>query len=97
LEQFQDLIKKIVKHGQNRYPTHKHTWPVTSWLGTGFQKKSTASKIPPSFSNRQVGVIHIVRYYTFIVCWWGKYENVFPQEYHILWGQRPRGIWYSWV
>jgi hypothetical protein len=27
----------------------------------------------------------------------GKYENVFTQEYHIPWGQRPRGIWYSWV
>jgi hypothetical protein len=25
------------------------------------------------------------------------YENVFTQEYHIPWGQRPRGIWYSWV
>ena len=36
-------------------------------------------------------------YYTFIACWWGKYENVFTQEYHISWGQCPRGIWYSWV
>ena len=24
-------------------------------------------------------------------------ENLFTQEYHIPWGQRPRGIWYSWV
>ena len=37
------------------------------------------------------------RYYTFIACWWGKYENLFTQEYHIPWGQPPRGIWYSWV
>ena len=37
------------------------------------------------------------QYYTFIVCWWGKYENLFTQEYHIPWGQHPRGIWYSWV
>jgi hypothetical protein len=22
--------------------------------------------------------------------------NLFTQEYHIPWGQRPRGIWYSW-
>jgi hypothetical protein len=36
-------------------------------------------------------------YYTFIACWWGKYENLFTQEYHIPWGQRPRGLWYSWV
>ena len=36
-------------------------------------------------------------YYTCIACWWGKYEHVFPQEYDIPWGQRPRGIWYSWV
>jgi hypothetical protein len=36
-------------------------------------------------------------YYTFIACWWGKYENLFTQEYHISWGQRPRGIWYLWV
>ena len=35
--------------------------------------------------------------YIFIACWWEKYENVFTQEYHIPWGQRPRGIWYSWV
>ena len=35
--------------------------------------------------------------YTFIACWWGKYENVFTQENHIPWEQRPRGIWYSWV
>ena len=33
----------------------------------------------------------------FIACWWEKYENLFTQEYHIPWGQRPRGIWYSWV
>jgi hypothetical protein len=37
------------------------------------------------------------QYYTFIACWWGQYENVFTQEYHIPWGQHPRGIWYSWV
>jgi hypothetical protein len=36
-------------------------------------------------------------YYTFIECWWGKCENLFTQEYHIPWGQRPRGIWYSWM
>jgi hypothetical protein len=36
-------------------------------------------------------------YYTFIACRWGKYENLFTQEYHIPWGQCPRGIWYSWV
>ena len=43
--------------------------------------------------------IHLARgeYYTFIACWWGKYENVFTQEYHIPWGQCPSGIWYSWV
>ena len=35
--------------------------------------------------------------YTFIAYWWGKYENVFNQEYHIPWGRRPKGIWYSWV
>jgi hypothetical protein len=39
----------------------------------------------------------ILWYYTFIACWWGKYENLFNQEYHIPWGQRPRGIWCSWV
>jgi len=38
-----------------------------------------------------------IGYYTFIACWWGKYENLFTQVYHIPWGQRPRGIWYSWV
>jgi hypothetical protein len=27
----------------------------------------------------------------------GKYENLFTQQYHIPRGQRPRGIWYSWV
>ena len=32
-----------------------------------------------------------------VACWWGKYGNLFTQEYHISWGQRPRGIWYSWV
>jgi hypothetical protein len=37
------------------------------------------------------------KHYTFIACWWGKYENLFTQEYHIPWGQSPRGIWYSWV
>jgi hypothetical protein len=36
-------------------------------------------------------------YYTFIACWWGKYENIFTQEYHIPRGQRPRRIWYLWV
>jgi hypothetical protein len=36
-------------------------------------------------------------HYTFIACWWGKYENLFTQEYHISRGKRPRGIWYSWV
>ena len=37
--------------------------------------------------------------YTFIVCWWGKYENLFTHEYHIPFGRCccPRGIWYSWV
>ena len=35
------------------------------------------------------------QYYTFITCWWGKYENLFTQEYHIPLGQHPRGIWYS--
>jgi hypothetical protein len=39
----------------------------------------------------------VVIYYTFIACWWGKYENGFTQEYHIPWGQRPSGIWHSWV
>ena len=39
----------------------------------------------------------LLLYYTFIAYWWGKYENVFTQEYHISWGQRPRGIWYSRV
>ena len=38
-----------------------------------------------------------MEHYTFIAYWRGKYENLFTQEYHILWGQRPRGIWYSWV
>jgi hypothetical protein len=47
------------------------------------------------------------QYYTFIACWGGKYEIwkcIHPrvsysprQEYHISRGQRPRGIWYSWV
>ena len=37
------------------------------------------------------------RHYTFIACWWEKYENLFTQEYHIPQGHRPRGIWYSWV
>ena len=37
------------------------------------------------------------QYYTFITCWWGKYENLFTKEYHIPWGQHPKGIWYSWV
>jgi hypothetical protein len=37
------------------------------------------------------------RHYTFIACWWEKYENLFTQEYHIPQGNRPRGIWYSWV
>ena len=37
-----------------------------------------------------------IRYYTFIACWWGKYENLFTQEYHIPWGQHPMGIWYWW-
>jgi hypothetical protein len=32
-----------------------------------------------------------------MACWWGKYENLFTQEYHIARGYRPRGIWYSWV
>ena len=36
-------------------------------------------------------------HYTFIACWRGKYENLFTQQYHIPRGQRPRGIWYSWV
>ena len=35
--------------------------------------------------------------YTFIACWWGTYENLSTQEYHIPRGQRSRGIWYSWV
>jgi hypothetical protein len=35
--------------------------------------------------------------YTFIACWWGKYENLFTQEYHISLGQHQTGIWYSWV
>ena len=34
---------------------------------------------------------------TCISWWWGKYENVFTQEYHIPWRQRPIMIWYSWV
>ena len=45
-------------------------------------------------------VIDLQNQYTFISCWWGNYENAFPlltEEYHIPWGQRPRGIWYSWV
>ena len=37
------------------------------------------------------------QYYTFIAYWWGKYENLLTQEYHIPRGQCPRGIWYSWV
>ena len=37
------------------------------------------------------------RHYTFIACWWEKYENLFTQEYHIPQGHRPRGIWYLWV
>jgi hypothetical protein len=37
------------------------------------------------------------RHYTFIACWWEKYENLFTQEYHIPQGHRPKGIWYSWV
>jgi hypothetical protein len=36
-------------------------------------------------------------YYLFIACWRGKYENLFTQEYHFLWGQRSREIWYSGV
>ena len=32
----------------------------------------------------------------YIACWWRKYSNLFTQEYHIPWGQRLRGIWYSW-
>ena len=34
---------------------------------------------------------------TFIGCWWGKYDNLLTQVYHISWGQRPRWIWYLWV
>jgi len=42
-------------------------------------------------------MVQLELHYTFIACWWGKYENLFTQEYHIPWGHRPRGIWYSWV
>ena len=35
--------------------------------------------------------------HAFIACCWGKYEKLFTQEYHIPWGQCPRGTWYSWV
>jgi hypothetical protein len=34
---------------------------------------------------------------TFIACWFRKYENLFTQEYHILLGRCPQGIWNSWV
>ena len=42
-------------------------------------------------------LISVISYYTFIACWWGKYENWFTQEYHIPRGQCPKWIWYSWV
>jgi hypothetical protein len=32
---------------------------------------------------------------TCISWWWGKYENLFTQEYHIPWRQHPIMIWYS--
>ena len=47
--------------------------------------------------NMLIYALYIILYYTFITCWWGKYENLFTQEYHIPWGQCQRGIWYSWV
>ena len=49
------------------------------------------------FKHRNWTPVQNIQYYTFIACWWGKYENVFTQDYHIHWGQRLRGIWYSWV
>jgi hypothetical protein len=49
------------------------------------------------FKHRNWTPVQNIQYYTFIACWWGKYENVFTHEYHIPWGQRPKGIWYSWV
>jgi hypothetical protein len=48
-------------------------------------------------NDESVYFMKLCRRYTFIACWWGKYENVFTQKYHIPWGQHPRGIWYSWV
>jgi hypothetical protein len=50
----------------------------------------------PDPTIRHIASIKVV-YYTFIACWWGKYENLFTQEYHIPWGQCLRGIWYSWM
>jgi hypothetical protein len=38
-----------------------------------------------------LGLLTIHQCYTFIACWWGKYENLFTQEYHI-----PRG-WINFI
>jgi hypothetical protein len=32
-----------------------------------------------------------------VVFKWLRQRYLFNQEYHIPWGQHPRGIWYSWV
>jgi hypothetical protein len=47
--------------------------------------------------NDNVSCEDLDRHYTFIACWWGKYENLFTHEYHIALGRCPQGIWYSWV
>jgi hypothetical protein len=54
---------------------------------TSYDKASTHLLMAVDFTSQ---------YYTFIACWWRKYENLFTQEYHISQGQCPRGI-YSWV
>jgi hypothetical protein len=38
-------------------------------------------------SRARTHAILVIGLYTFIACWWGKYENLFIQEYHIPWGQ----------
>jgi hypothetical protein len=73
------------------YQPSTHISPPTSLSGLVYLRQKNEFG-----QNPEENIIFIGpgQYYTFIACWWRKYENVFTQEYHIPCGQHPR-LWHE--
>jgi hypothetical protein len=71
-------------------------WIMTSYFTmTSFKLQNHEFQIPFRYLSIEINIYCVNS--ELYLCWRGKCENLFTQEYHISREQRPRWIWYSWV